>query len=61
MKRYFVDDTVEFRNGDKHLYGVIIKEMIDEEGKEIFQILAGGLLFREIHEEDILKNYGSEE
>jgi hypothetical protein len=61
MKRYYVDDTVEFRNGDKHLYGVIMKETMDEDGRATFQILAGGLLFRDIHEEDILKNYGSEE
>lgn len=60
MKRYYVQDTVEFRAGDKHLYGVILKEEMDEDGRTVFHILANGILFRDIPEADILKCFGSE-
>jgi hypothetical protein len=61
MKRYYINDTVEFRIGEKHIYGVIVKENAGEDGRCTFNILAGTLLYRGIHEEDILKDFGSEE
>jgi hypothetical protein len=61
MKRYAIEDTVEFRSGDRHLYGVIMSAEKDEEDQLVFQIFAGNLIYRNIREEDILKNFGSEQ
>jgi|LAHS01.1.fsa_nt_gb hypothetical protein len=61
MKRYYVNDTVEFRNGEQHLYGVIMKETMNEDGENTYTILAGKLLFRNVREAEIMKNFGSEE
>lgn len=60
MKRYYINDTVEFRVGEKHMYGVIVKEYVGEDEKT-FDILAAELLYRGISEADILKDFGSEE
>lgn len=58
MKKIMIEDTVEFRIGDRHLYGVVIKESIDTEGNKVLTILAGKILFHNIHEEDVVKDYG---
>jgi|GEM_PF-5073828 hypothetical protein len=61
MKDYLLDDTVEFRNGSQHLYGVIVKRTLGEEEKVTYTILAGKLVFHHVAEEDILKDFGREE
>jgi hypothetical protein len=61
MKKHFINDTVEFRSQEKHLYGVIVNEAVTEEGAIAYTILAGELIFREIPPADIIKNFGSKE
>lgn len=61
MKDYLLDDTVEFRNGAQHLYGVIVKRTLGEEGKVTYTILAGKLVFHHVAEENIFKDFGRDE
>lgn len=61
MKRHVINDTVEFRIGEKHLYGVITDENVDLEGQLEITVLAGSLLYRHLKEEDIIRNYGVSE
>ena len=60
MKRYFVNDVVLFIENDKHIYGTIEKIETREEGS-FYTSFANNLLYREIAERQILKDYGEDE
>jgi hypothetical protein len=60
MQRIVPEDTVEFRQGEKHMYGTVLKETKDDEGRMQYTILAEKLIYRGIPEEDILKDFGQD-
>lgn len=60
MQRIAAEDTVEFRQGEKHIYGTVLKETKDDEGRMQYTILAEKLIYRGIPEEDILKDFGQD-
>ena len=58
MKKNRNGHLVQFRYRDGVLYGEILQEKKDEEGKPVYMIQAGDKVIRGIREEDLIRDYG---
>lgn len=61
MRTVRVDDIVEFHMEDSHLYGVVEKKLIDEEGEVFLYIRVKNHLYRNVPLNAIIHDFGSEE
>jgi len=57
MQKIFVDDLVQFFDGEKNMYGTVVE--YDKENDE-FIILANNRLYRHIKSYLIFRDYGNE-
>ena len=58
MKKNRNGHLVQFRYRDGVLYGEILQEKKDEEGKPVYMIEAGVKLIRGLREEDVFRVFG---